>query len=240
MKRTALIIGATGLVGKSLLLQLTSLYQKIIIIARNQPKGLDESIWYYQLKDFSQIQSFMDSLSFSEEIDAFSCLGTTLKDAGSEENFRLIDYECNLAFAKACYNKGIQRFFLLSSMGADKQSRFFYQRTKGELEQAVQAIGFEKLAIFRPSLLIGHHDNRPWESFAQTTFKILKPIIPKNLSLRPIEAERVAMSMALVANSWHIIDTYANVTAQHERLPKIKIFSNAEMLEMTQFHNKIS
>lgn len=234
MQRTALIIGATGLVGQHLLTQLTSLYPKTIIIARSQPKGLDSSMHFYQLKDFSQLAEIMNSISLSKEVDAFTCLGTTLKQAGSEENFRQIDLDFNLSFAQLCHKKGVQRFFLLSSMGAAASSRFFYNRVKGELEQKITALDFEQLAIFRPSLLIGSHDNRPWEGVAQTAFKVLKPIIPKKLPIRPIEAERVAMAMALIANNWQIMDTYAQATAQNNRLPKVKIFSNADILAMTR------
>ena len=234
MQRTALIIGATGLVGKSLLVQLTSLYQKVIIIARTQPKGLDESMHFYQLKDFNQLTTFIDGLTLGAEVDAFSCLGTTIKQAGTEQQFRDIDYGYNLAFATACHAKGIERFFLLSALGADSDSRFFYNRVKGELEQAITALGFEQLAIFRPSLLLGKHDDRPIETLAQTAYKLLKPIVPKKLPIRPIEAERVAMAMALVANNWHIQKTFAAATERKSHLPKVEIFSNGEMLTMTR------
>lgn len=233
MQRTAVIIGATGLVGKSLLNQLASLYQKVIIIARSQPKGLDESMLFYQVKDFSQLPEIMNTISLDKEVDAFSCLGTTIKQAGSEEAFRQIDYAYNLSFATLCQQKGVRQFFLLSAMGADKDSRFFYNRVKGELEESLIALNFTQLAIFRPSLLIGKHEDRAWENLAQKAFGIIKPIIPKHLSVRPIEAERVAMAMALVANNWHIMDIYANATEQNSKLPKVQIISNADMLAMT-------
>ncbi|MFW2176208.1 MULTISPECIES: NAD-dependent epimerase/dehydratase family protein [unclassified Moraxella] len=233
MQRTALVIGATGLVGQSLLIQLASLYQKVIIIARSQPKGLSESMHFYQLKDFNQLESFVTGLSLDSYVDAFSCLGTTMKQAGDEAHFREIDFGYNLAFAKACHAKGIRHFFLLSAMGADAHSRFFYNRVKGELELAVNNLGFEALGIFRPSLLLGKHDNRPIENLAQTAYNLIKPIIPKRLPVRPIEAERVAMAMALVANNWHIVATYQKST----NLPvdnKVQVFSNADMLSMTR------
>lgn len=113
MQRTALIIGATGLVGNSLLTQLGSLYQKVIIIARSQPKGLSDSMHFYQLKDFNQMHEFVSALSIGKDTDAFSCLGTTIKEAGSEAAFRQIDFTYNVAFAKACKQKGVERFFLL-------------------------------------------------------------------------------------------------------------------------------
>lgn len=234
MQRTALIIGATGLVGSSLVGQLASLYEQVVIIARTQPKGMSESMHFYQLKDFSQMGELLGTLSLPHEADAFSCLGTTLKIAGSEQAFRQVDFDYNLAFAKACHDKGIHRFFLLSSMGADSHSRLFYNRIKGELEQAVMGLNFEQLAIFRPSLLLGKHDKRPLETLAQTAYRLIKPLIPRKLPIRPIEAQRVAMAMVLVANNWQINQTFADVTERKNRLPRVKIFSNGDMLQLTR------
>lgn len=237
MQRTAIIIGATGLVGRSLLLQLSGLYQKVIIIARSQPKGLSENMHFYQLKDFSQMPSLFSNLSLDDKVDAFSCLGSTLKEAGSEQAFYQIDFEFNYTFAKLCREKNVQRFFLLSSMGANKDSRIFYNRVKGQLEQAIIALEFEKLAIFRPSLLLGKHENRQLENLAQTAFSVIKPILPKNLSIRPIESERVAMAMALIANRWYIAKVYENSQNYQAPLHQIKIINNANMLEMTRFNS---
>nr|WP_315040922.1 NAD-dependent epimerase/dehydratase family protein [uncultured Moraxella sp.] len=239
MQRTAVIIGATGLVGRSLLLQLTSLYKKVIIIARSQPKGMSENMHFYQLKDFNQLDSLLTTLNLDNQVDAFSCLGSTLKQAGSEEAFYQIDFEFNYAFAKTCREKNVERFFLLSAMGADKDSRFFYNRVKGELEDAVITLGFQRLAIFRPSFLLGKHDNRKLENLAQTAFGIIKPIIPKKLSVRPIEAERVAMAMALTANQWYIANTYhvSQVQRKKDNSPQTKVVSNADMLTMTSFNS---
>lgn len=234
MQRTALIVGATGLVGSSLVQQLASLYDKVIVIARTQPKGMNESMHFYQLKDFSQMAEIFNTISLTHEADAFSCLGTTLKQAGGADQFRQVDFEYNLAFAKACHDKGVQRFFLLSAMGADSDSRFFYNKVKGELENAITALNFEQLAIFRPSLLLGKHDKRPLETIAQTAYNLIKPLVPRKLPVRPIEAERVAMAMVLVANNWQINQNFADVTERKNLLPKVKIFSNGEMLQLTR------
>ena len=237
MQRTALIIGATGLVGNSLLTQLGSLYQKVIIIARSQPKGLSDSMHFYQLKDFNQMHEFVSALSIGKDTDAFSCLGTTIKEAGSEAAFRQIDFTFNVAFAKACKQKGVERFFLLSAMGANADSRFFYNRVKGELATAIDNLGFQELAIFRPSLLLGKHDDRKLETIAQTAYKLIKPIVPKRLPVRPIEADRVAMAMALVSNNWHIKHTYEKYANRVDTAKKTQVISNGEMLAMTRFRN---
>lgn len=237
MQRTAIILGATGLVGRSLLIQLSSLYQKVIIIARSQPKGLSENMYFYQLKDFHQLPNLFQNIVLDDKVDAFSCLGSTLKQAGSEQAFYQIDFEFNYTFAKLCKEKNVTRFFLLSSMGANKESRIFYNRVKGQLEQAMIELEFEKLAIFRPSLLLGKHENRKLENLAQTAFLMIKPMLPKNLSIRPIESERVAMAMALIANRWYIAKVYEN--SQNYQAPRhqVKTISNADMLEMTRFNS---
>lgn len=236
MQRTAIIIGATGLVGRSLLVQLSGLYQKVIVIARSQPKGMSENMHFYQLKDFNQLSDLFASISLDDKVDAFSCLGSTLKQAGSEQAFYQIDFEFNYTFAKLCRGKNVQRFFLLSSMGANQNSRIVYNRVKGQLEQAVMELGFEKLAIFRPSLLLGKHENRKLENLAQTVFGMIKPIVPKNLSVRPIETERVAMAMALIANRWYIAKIYENSQNYQAPSHQVKIISNADMLTMTRFY----
>lgn len=237
MQRTALIIGATGLVGNSLLTQLGSLYQKVIIIARSQPKGLSDAMHFFQLKDFTQMHAFVSGLSIGRDTDAFSCLGSTLKESGGEAAFRQIDFTFNVEFAKACKAKGVERFFLLSAMGANPESRFFYNRVKGELEAAISNLGFQELAIFRPSLLLGKHDDRKLETIAQTAYKLIKPIVPKKLPVRPIEADRVAMAMALVSNNWHIKHTYEKCANRLDTAKKTQIITNSEMLAMTRFRN---
>lgn len=228
-QRKAILIGATGLVGQTLLAQLAKDYAKITVIARRQPSVTAPNIDVQVCKDFTGLKDLLATLTLDAATDAFSCLGTTRKAAGSAKRFRQIDYGYNLAFAEACRAQGVERFFLLSAMNANANSPLLYPRVKGELEQAVQALGFTQVVIFRPSLLLGQHDDRPLEALAQTVFGKIKPFLPQSLEqtrLRPIEAERVAQAMAQTANAMP-------VCSSHRTVPHTHIVDNAHMLAMT-------
>ena len=230
MQRKAIVIGATGLVGQQLIKQLSVLYEKVIVIARRPPRYMNSSMHYYQLNDFANLKETFANLDVDSKTDAFSCLGTTKKQAGSEEAFRLVDYTYNLDFAKLCYDKGIRNFFLLSALGADQDSRFFYNRVKGEAEDAIKALGFASLSIFRPSLLLGKHKGRPLERLSQGAFKIISPIVPESLSMHPISAKRVAIAMAMIAHERYERAKFRPSTAN----PETQIIDNKQMLAMTR------
>ncbi|WP_019672667.1 NAD(P)H-binding protein [Psychrobacter lutiphocae] len=235
MKRKAIVIGATGLVGRHLVSQLSLMYDSLTIIARKQPEHISSNMQFYQLGDFNNLQEVMSGISLSTDTDAFTCLGTTLKQAGSEEDFKRIDYDYNLSFAKICHDKGVQRFFLLSALGADSDSRFFYNRVKAELEEAVRALEFRQLLIFRPSLLLGKHKGRLLENSAQTVYKLFAPLVPKTMKYRPIEVQRVAAAMALYAQDLHERHKFINSDKYVEQIPsQVTIIDNKQMLEITQ------
>lgn len=231
MKRKAIIIGATGLVGRRLVSQLSLMYDNLIIVARKPPKHMSAQMQFYQLGDFNNLEEIMGNISIGPDTDAFSCLGTTKKQAGSDEAFRRIDYDYNLNFAKACRKKGVQRFFILSALGADTESRFFYNRVKGELETSLAELGFNELVVFQPSLLLGKHKGRLLENTAQRAYKIIAPLVPKTLRSRPIEAERVAAAIALTA---HNINERHKVSALEAKSDKVTIIDNQQMLAMTR------
>ncbi|WP_296404998.1 NAD(P)H-binding protein [Psychrobacter sp.] len=231
MKRKAIVIGATGLVGKLLVSQLSLMYDSLIVVARKPPKHLSAQMQFYQLGDFNNLEDTISNIAIGPDTDAFSCLGTTKKQAGSEEAFKKIDYDHNLNFAKACYKKGVQRFFILSSLGADPKSRFFYNQVKGELEASLAQLGFTELVIFQPSLLLGKHKGRLLENTAQKAYRLIAPIVPKSLRARPIEAERVAAAMALTAQN---IYERHKVSAIDNSTKNVSIIDNKLMLAMTQ------
>lgn len=230
MQKTAIVIGATGLVGKQLLKQLASLYDKVIVIARRPPSYINEAMRVYQLSDFANLAETINSLNLDETVDAFSCLGTTKKQAGSEDGFRLVDYQYNLQFAQLCHQQGVKQFFLLSAMNADKNSRFFYNQVKGELEEDIKKIGFESCYIFRPSLLLGKHKGRPMEAFSQRAFKLISPIVSERLNAHPISAKRVAIAMAMMAHQAYQNYRYRQHGSKHE----VIIIENKKMLAMTK------
>lgn len=131
--------------------------------------------------------------------EAFIALGTTIKAAGSQAAFRAVDFDAVLAVAKAARLAGATRLGVVSAMGADTGSRVFYSRVKGEMEQAVGALGFETLVIARPSLLVGDREAlgqpaRAGEEIGLKVSRWLAPLIPANL--RPIAAAAVARALA--------------------------------------------
>jgi len=230
MQRKAIVIGATGLVGQHLVKQLSELYDTLIVIARRPPRYINASMRFYQINDFDNLSEVFVSVGADRTTDAFSCLGTTKKQAGSDEAFRKVDRDYNVNFAKLCRDKGVENFFLLSSMNADIDSRFLYNRVKAETEQAIMALDFGQLVVFRPSLLLGKHKGRPLESFGQKAFKLISPLVSESLSLHPISAKRVASAMAMSAH-----DIYHR--SKYRTEPKIKrtdIIENKQMLAMTR------
>lgn len=188
--KTALIAGASGLVGRHLteFLLKSSEYEKVIILVRAPldiaSHKLEQVIYDYKNPDELKIRA--DHI--------FCCLGTTIKKAGSAEAFRDVDYKYIAGLAQSGFGKGASKFLLVSAMGADKHSRVFYNRVKGETENVVKQIPFESVLIFRPSLLKGNRrETRAGETFANIIMRIFKILIP--LKYRAIDAEKVAMAM---------------------------------------------
>jgi uncharacterized protein YbjT (DUF2867 family) len=130
--------------------------------------------------------------------EVYLALGTTIKAAGSQAAFRAIDYDANLAVARGAAAEGASRLGLVSAMGADSGSHIFYNRVKGELEEALDHLGWRALVIARPSFLAGDRESlgQPLRSGEKTALRVsrwLRPLIPANL--RSIEAARVARSL---------------------------------------------
>jgi uncharacterized protein YbjT (DUF2867 family) len=129
--------------------------------------------------------------------DVFCCLGTTIKKAGSQEAFRRVDYDYPLQLAQLQFRGGSQQFLLVSAMGADAESSIFYSRVKGELENALQSIGYNSLHIFRPSFIAGpRKESRPGEKIGLAIFSLLAPLFIGPLKkYAPIQAEHIARAM---------------------------------------------
>ncbi|MSU18772.1 MAG: oxidoreductase [Lacunisphaera sp.] len=151
--RIALIAGASGLVGGELLRALLAApeYDQVIALGRQlldceHPKLRSVKV------NFTALDQAVGELGCT---DAFCCLGTTSKQAGSPEAFRAVDQTAVLAFAWLAQRHGAKGFFVVSSLGAHAQSRVFYSRVKGEMESALAVLGFNYLGIFQPSLLLG-------------------------------------------------------------------------------------
>ncbi|RYF38469.1 MAG: epimerase [Comamonadaceae bacterium] len=133
--------------------------------------------------------------------DVFIALGTTIRTAGSREAFRAVDLDAVLSVARAAHAAGASRLALVSAMGADPESSVFYTRTKGEVEAAVCALGFDSVVIARPSLLVGNRaalqqPGRPAEALALRVAKWLAPLIRRlPRDMRPVAADDVAAAM---------------------------------------------
>lgn len=156
----ALIIGATG---KDLVTQLLAddTYSQVHCFVR-KPLTLTHPKLHAHVVDFENPEAWADLLRGDV---AFSCLGTTLAVAGSKEAQWRVDYDYQYNFAEHCRNNGVPTFVLVSAAGAKAQSKLFYNRMKGQLEDAVKALGFARLLIFQPSVLVRKGSDRKGEQF---------------------------------------------------------------------------
>jgi uncharacterized protein YbjT (DUF2867 family) len=159
--KTALLIGATGLVGSQLLGQLLNdgRFGKVIAFGRRK-SGQSHSKLEEQVVDFEAPESWS---SLVKGDVAFSALGTTRKQAGSLAGQKKVDYDYQLAFAKAAASNSVATYVLVSASSANPRSSIFYTRIKGELDRDVQQLGFERIRILRPSLLGGRPQARVGE-----------------------------------------------------------------------------
>lgn len=192
MNLTANIIGATGLVGKQLVRQLleNDSFGKVRIFVRRD-SGIGHNKLEQQIIDFRKPDTWQDKLTGDV---LFSALGTTLRQAGSKEKQYEVDFTFNLDFAKTARNNGIKNYVLVSSIGANPKSLFFYTRMKGKLDEAVSDLGFTNLTILRPSSLIGYRDNkRIAESISIPIVKFLTKFFMKKF--RPVKDTIVAQAM---------------------------------------------
>lgn len=196
--RTALVAGGTGLVGGSLLELLVEepSWQQVVSLARRSV-GWEHAKLVERRVDFERLET----LEPVECDAAFCALGTTRKKAGSKRAFRRVDHDYVIRFARAAHAGGAAQFLLVSSIGAAAGSRNFYLSVKGETEQAVGAIGFDSLEIFRPGLLLGDRPDDRWlEQLGLWPVRALRPLMVGPLSAyRGIRAEIVAAAMVAAA-----------------------------------------
>jgi uncharacterized protein YbjT (DUF2867 family) len=154
-RTSALVIGATGLVGREIVRRLgeSSEFARVVVLARRPLADLSRDPRVTTVKaDFDRLADYPQAFDASH---VFCALGTTIRTAGSRERFRQVDYGYPLQVAELARVAGARHYLLVSSIGADPRSRGFYLRVKGELEQALIALDFPSLTIIRPSLLLG-------------------------------------------------------------------------------------
>ena len=191
MKKTALIVGSSGLVGKELLdLCLKSeVYEKVITPVR-APLSIENEKLIELIIDFEMPP--WDQLFPADHV--YCCLGTTIKKAGSKNNFRKVDHDFPLAFAGAAKKWEAEQFSVITAAGVSKNSKIFYNKVKGELESNLKALDLKGTLIFQPSLLLGDRNEFRFGEIVFSAFaKIFSWITPR--SFRAIHCQKVAQSM---------------------------------------------
>src|SRR5262245_51135780 len=199
--KVALLAGATGLVGKYVLEELLQApdFSRVFAVTR-RPLGRDHSRLANRIVQFDKLETQLKGQACHV---ALCCLGTTLKQAGSEKAFRQVDFDYVLAFARAARVAQAQRFVVVSSAGANPQSKHFYLRVKGDMEQALEALQFPALDILEPGLLLGfRRELRPLELGAMLVMPAVNLVLTGNREqYRAISARKVAQAAVGAARS---------------------------------------
>jgi uncharacterized protein YbjT (DUF2867 family) len=193
-QRTALIAGASGLVGSECLRRLlaSDAYSTVTVVTR---RSLGNAAKHPKVSeiviDFAQLDSVKAKLRADH---VFCTLGTTIGKAGSQARFRQVDFEYPRHLAELALQNGAQHFALVSALGAGSDSRVFYSRVKGELEDALRAMGWPSLCLLRPSVIAGdRQESRPLERLSETLLRF------GPATYRPVAASRIAAAMIATA-----------------------------------------
>lgn len=192
--RTVFVVGATGLVGKETVLAAleSPAHGRVVAVVR-RALDLRHPKLEQRILDFDALESGLAGITLD---DAICCLGTTIKKAGSKEAFRRVDHDYVLAFARAARAASARTFVVVTALGADLRSPFFYNRVKGETERDLEALGFPSLVIARPSLLLGPREEMRLGERLAAPFSHYLPA-----RLRGIEGRTVARALVRLATS---------------------------------------
>jgi uncharacterized protein YbjT (DUF2867 family) len=194
--RTALVAGATGLVGRALLplLEESPVYTSVHVLLRRAAIGIEANPkLLFHTVAFAHLPQ-----PFPAADDVYIALGTTIKVAGSQEAFRHVDFDYVVDTARAARAAGARRLAVVSALGADAGSRVFYNRVKGEMQDAIATLGYESVVIAQPSLLVGDRASlgQPVRSGEVWATRLLGPVmdwVPRGV--RPIAASVVAQAL---------------------------------------------
>jgi uncharacterized protein YbjT (DUF2867 family) len=193
-KLTALLAGASGLVGGECLKRLVASdrYESVIVLTRRDlGKGVRRPKSRQVIADFASLDELRKDLTADH---VFCALGTTIRKAGSQAKFREVDCEYPLKLARLARAQGARHFSIVSALGASRSSPFFYSRVKGEVEEGLRSMGWPSLAIFRPSVIAGERgESRPLESLSAGLLRLAPA------TWRPVEASDIAAAMVAVA-----------------------------------------
>ncbi|WP_372825529.1 epimerase [Polaromonas sp.] len=168
-------------------------------MGRRQPEVIHPKLVVHLAQDFTAFNA-------PAADDVFIALGTTIKVAGSQQAFRAVDFDAVLTVARAARAAGARKLGIVSAMGANAKSTVFYNRVKGEMENAVSRLGYDRVVLARPSLLSGDRSalaqaKRPAEKFAATAMRLLRPLTPANY--RAIAAADVAAALVNTLQATH-------------------------------------
>lgn len=205
----AIVIGATGLIGKQLVKQLLKdeLYAEVKVFVRRSTGHTHPKLKEFII-DFDEIDKHANDITGDI---LFSVLGTTIKTAGSKDVQYKIDYGYQFNTAEIAAENGVSKLVLLSSIGADKNSNIFYSQMKGQLDEDVKSLGFEQVSILRPSMLEGDRDEFRWAEKVFTPIMKAAVLVPCWKKYRPIKDGTVAKAMRNAVHendsSYHIYES---------------------------------
>ncbi|MDC0073125.1 NAD(P)H-binding protein [Gammaproteobacteria bacterium] len=195
LRNKSMVVGSTGLVGKSLVAHLIEGKVSVKALLRNNKVSSDPLLDYIRV-DFDNLQ--LPANTFSDIYDLYICLGTTIKKAGSKEAFQKVDIQYCLDIAKEAQKKGVRNISIITSLGSDSNSSNFYLKTKGLVENQIRALNFDSISIYRPGLLIGSREEiRTGEYLGQKIYPVLiNPLLRGRLrKYRSINADILAKAM---------------------------------------------
>ncbi|MCI4442521.1 MAG: NAD(P)H-binding protein [Lentimicrobium sp.] len=209
--KTALIIGSTGLIGSQLLELLldSEEYARVITFVKRD-SGVQHSKLKQHIIDFDKPEDYGN---FVVGDDFFCTIGTTIKKAGSQDAFRKVDFEYPKAFSTIALQHKVKQFLIISSLGADANSRNFYLKTKGEIQEFLKNSNFENVAVLQPSLLLGNRKEfRLGEKIGALFMKLFSFLFIGNLKkYKAIQSAAVAKAMFSIAQEnykgFHIIES---------------------------------
>ncbi|MBY9079968.1 NAD(P)H-binding protein [Paenibacillus sp. HN-1] len=201
MDRTAMVLGATGLVGREVTGELLRGGWREVRTLTRRPLDVENGRLSQHLIDWERLDEYG---GLFEGVDAlFCCLGTTIKQAGSQANFERVDLEYPLKAAKLAHRAGVKQLLVVSAMGANPRSRQFYSRTKGRMEEGLSQSGIPGVHLFRPSLLLGERDEfRRGEraaAFLMTRLEFL--MVGRVAKYRAVKGSAVARAMVHIADA---------------------------------------
>ena len=194
MSGASLVIGSTGLIGKKLIFELAKKDSEVIAITRRLISNLPKNVSLLNIN----FDDFLENGSLPSCDHIYICLGTTIKKAGSQCEFKKVDFDYCVSFAKKAREAGATKISLVSSVGANPYVKNFYLKTKGEVEEEIKKIDFHYINIFRPSLLLGsREENRFLEKIGQNLSPFLNFFLIGSLrKYRSIKSSNVAYCMA--------------------------------------------